>query len=470
MTDTSELRRSTLDFIESQQMPEYGVGAYRYASGCSEPTLYSSTYAAMTRSLYGDLNQLANAEREGWVSYLNRFQDEDGLYRDPVTYNQGWYKDDPLWCGRPHLTCHVVTALACLGGVAEKPLRFLDMWRCPDRMRKWLAERDWGERVAWSGNEIMNVGTLLQYARDFQNDHASAEPMAAMLEWLSTNHINPETGVWGDLDVSDPIWRSHAVQAAYHWWPLFFYDGYPIPYLERAMDTVLATQNPLGGFGWGVHNSASPYHSSACEDIDSIDPLARMSTESCRREHERSKCLHSKDLELPDTRRSRWAEAGKEACVPRDADTAQPSRWAEAGKDACVPRDADTSRRSRGVASTSSTSSTSSTPETAPSPHAAAPAGHRTADIQAALSKAAEWVLRNRTPDGGFVFVLDRPFEYGHPQFRGERNSGAMFPTWFRTLSLAIIGKALPDHPLGQYEWQFVRCPGYQFWYEKEAR
>jgi hypothetical protein len=97
----------------------------------------------------------------------------------------------------------------------------------------------------------MNVGVLLQYARDFQHDARAGQAVAILLEWLATHHVNPATGVWGAVDVADPRWRSQAVQAAYHWWPLFFYDGIQPPHLERAIDTVLATQNPRGGFGWG---------------------------------------------------------------------------------------------------------------------------------------------------------------------------------------------------------------------------
>ena len=247
--ETSDLRQRTLEFIDRHHLPERGIGAYRYSSCCSEATLYASTYAAMTRGLYGDLVALDGAEKEEWIAWLNGFQDDDGLYRDPVIYGQGWYEGDPLWCGRPHLTCHVVTALSCLGGVAERPISFLDSWRSSNAMRGWLEERDWGERVAWTGNEIMNAGTLLQYARDFHNDEAAGRSVEALLDWLSENHVNSETGVWGDVDVADPIQRSHAVQAAYHWWPLFFYDRRPVPYLERAIDTVLSTQNPAGGFG-----------------------------------------------------------------------------------------------------------------------------------------------------------------------------------------------------------------------------
>jgi hypothetical protein len=366
--NAADPRQPALAFISGQHAGD--IGRYRYARNCATATLYSSCYAAMTRHLLGDLDTLQAAERAEWIAYLQAHQDDDGLFRDPVIFGQGWYKDDPLWCGRPHLTCHVVTALACLGGVPVRPMRWLDPWRDPDRLASWLKSRDWGQRIAWTGNEIMNVGVLLQAARDFHNDTRADKAVAVLLEWLSTHRVNPQTGVWGSMDTSDPTWRSHAVQAAYHWWPCFFYDGVPIPHLERAIDTVLATQNPVGGFGWGVHNATEPFMSSACEDIDSIDPLCRMMQRTT----------------------------------------------------------------------------------------------YRRTDIQAALTRAADWVLTNRMPDGGFVFIRNAPFEYGHPELRSEANHGAMFPTWFRLLSLALIGKALPDHPLGRIPWHFVRGPGMQFW------
>jgi hypothetical protein len=167
--------------------------------------------------------------------------------------------------------------------------------------RAWLEARDWGARVAWTGNEIMNVGVLLQYARDFQSDARAGKAVAVLLEWLAAHHINPATGVWGDVDMSDPLCRT-------------------------------------------------------------------MQLKDCRR-----------------------------------------------------------------------------------------------ADIAAALTKAAGWVLTNQMPDGGFVFVRNLPFEYGHPALRCEAGQGAMFPTWFRLLSLALIGKALPGHALARVPWRFVRCPGMPF-------
>lgn len=363
------LRLSALRFVDRHRHPPELLGRYRYSTLCRAATLYSSAYAAMARSLLGDLETLDAGEREEWVAYIASHQDQDGLFRDPVIFGQGWYRDDPLWCGRPHLSCHAVAALSCLDAVAPKPIRFLEPYLDPDRLERWLAERDWGERVAWTGNEVMNVGTLLQYSRDFHDDARAGRAVEVLLDWLSANHLDPRTGVWGDLDVSDPVRRSHAVQAAYHWWPLYLYDERPIPHVERAVDTLLATQNPQGGFGWGVHNPARPWDSSACEDIDSVHPLACFST---------------------------------------------------------------------------------LTP-------------HRRDEVRGALERAALWILGNQCADGGFVFVKGRPFEYGHPELAGAAGRGAMFPTWFRLLSLAYIGTAVPGHALGGERWRFARCPGVQF-------
>ena len=68
------------------------------------------------------------------------------------------------------------------------------------------------------------------------------------------------------------------------------------------------------------------------------------------------------------------------------------------------------------------------------------------------------WVKSNQTPDGGLQFVKNREFQYGHPNLIGPADSGAMFPTWFRTLTLALTAKAISDEPV-----TLVRCPGMQF-------
>lgn len=366
-----EVRERTLRFIESMRVTEGPFGAYRYAAESTKPTLYSSTYAAMTRHLYRDFESLDSAQRDAWVAYLQSHQDDDGLFRDPVIFGEGMYKDDPLWCGRPHLTCHVLTALRCLNATTAKPLRWLEPYLDREKLIVWMEQRNWGRDVAWSGNEVLNVGTLLQYARDFHHDERCGPALDTMLAWME-ERCDPATGLWGvgALDLNNPLDRSHGVQAAYHFWLLWFYDRKPIPYAEKALEQVLLTQNPQGGFGWGVHNGVVPFDSSACEDIDSIDPLARLISS----------------------------------------------------------------------------------------------AGERKTEVSKALTSSEPWVLSNRTADGGLCFMKGREFAYGHPQLSSGAGAGAMFPTWFRTLTLAYVGKGAPDSMAGSVAWQFCDCPGLQFW------
>lgn len=365
----SDVRDKTLRFIESMRVTDGPYGRYHYAAGCRVPTLYSSTYAAMTRHLYGDLDSLTESQRAEWVAYLQSHQDDDGLFRDPVIFDQGWYKGDPEWCGRRHLSCHVVTALTCLGAVAKKPMRDLERFIAPGGLVKWLESRDWGKQPDFVGNEVLNVGTLLQYARDFQKDKRCQPVVADLLNWMKSHHMSEQTGLWGQLDVNDPRGLSRAVMGGYHFWLLYFYDRVAIPHADRATDMCLKTQNKLGGFGQGVHGG-DPLCSSACEDIDSIDPLARL-------------------LQASDYRRT---------------------------------------------------------------------------DIRAALERGLQAVLSNQSSDGGFWFLKNRGFNYGHDQLNSTATQGGMFPTWFRTLTLAYLGKALPESSVGKFDWKFCNCPGIQFW------
>lgn len=362
-------KKTIVEFTQKHNIQSH-CGWYRYSMSSQEKTLYSSCYAAMTLSLCAELDKFERSGQVQWADYLNSHQDDDGLYRDPVIYDKGWFKDDPLDCGRAHLTTHVITALKCLNSNAAKEIQFIDYWLDLDNLISWLNSRNWSEKIAWTGNEIMNIGVLLQYSRDFQNNQKAKRSVEILIDWLSSNYIDSKTGLWGKFDISNKQALSHAVQAAYHWWPLFFYDKIEIPYIEKAIDSLLLTQNPLGGFGWGVHNPLNPYLSSACEDIDSIDPLCRMMSLTA----------------------------------------------------------------------------------------------YRNSDICEVLNKAAQWVISNKTIDGGFTFIKDAAFEYGHPEMSSIAGQGAMFPTWFRLLSLGSISQSLFNFKIGDFKCIYVNCPGFHFW------
>ena len=84
---------------------------------------------------------------------------------------------------------------------------------------------------------------------------------------------------------------------------------------------------------------------------------------------------------------------------------------------------------------------------------------NRKMESDAALRKALRWVLCNQVDDGGFVFRLDEALVYGHPETSSDKNKGAMFPTWFRTLSLVYLTNYLAL----SNKFVITRCPGYEF-------
>jgi hypothetical protein len=352
------LKNNVVQFLRSLQTDDSGV-RYRYAASCTEPTLYSSAYACMTYSLLNELSRFDLATRKNWIEYFNSFQRQDtGLFYDPQVDNKHFNDSD--WWGARHLVLHMISAYTDLGERPVYPFRFLEPYYNHHFLHHWLLEND--EKFTGSmdhdfDNKLMNIVCLLQYQRDFWKDETAARAVKYIQQEL-IKKINPQTGLWGDSHLEDPAIRSRKVQFAYHLFPIFFYDDlYPFD-IPKIIDVVLKTGNAFGGYGVRAN-------SSACEDIDSLDILVRL---------------------------SRFSEA------------------LESG-------------------------------------------------VQVSLKKNFRWTTANQMEDGGFVFRLNEKFVYGHEQMSSKKNEGAIFPTWFRTLSLAYLNKyfELPG------DFKITRCPGYEF-------
>lgn len=265
--DYNNQRKKTLDFININKVGDH-IAEYKYSYPSSKPTIYASCYACMIRSLYGDLDSFSDEQKKEWTSYFDSFQSpDDGLFYDPVLANVIYNKED--WWGARHLALHLIIAYTALGSRPKYDFRFLKPFYDPSYVIDWLESRDWYDRIAFTGNEVMNYGCLLQYSRDFFGNKDAGNGLRVMLDWLEQK-INPDTGMWGSQPGVDPTQLSLVVQGAYHIYPLFFYDNRNLPYNDKAIDLLLKTQNPLGGFGVQLN-------SSACEDIDSIYPLIRFS-------------------------------------------------------------------------------------------------------------------------------------------------------------------------------------------------
>jgi prenyltransferase beta subunit len=359
-----DLKQTTLAYVESMRVKESGpYGRYRYCGSQGAPLLYASVYAALTRSMYGDLDTLSAEDRQEWISYILSFQGKDGLFRDPEVDCE--LANTVFWWGWMHLTFHVVSAIAVLGGVCEKGFLCIDSLRSRPDIQAWFLERRIRKLPSpdIEAHSPLYLITFLQYSRDFLGISCSNEAINEIISLLN-DQIDPVTGCWGtEGRENDIIYINEGVKIGYHFWIFYFYDRLSIPYADKVVDSLLQTQNVMGGFDVSLN-------SSACDDIDSIDPLCRL-------------------------------------LVQND---------------------------------------------------------YRKKAIENSLRRAVPWVLANRNLDGGFVFKRDEPFQYGHIKMRSGRNESNMFATWFRSLSLAYVGKALPDHFLAKHDWHLPRAPGLQFW------
>jgi hypothetical protein len=258
------------EFLNQQKIPGKDF-EYLYSKNANQPTLYSSAYACMTLSLLGKLNAIPAEQKSRWIEYFDSYQsDADGLFYDQVVDSALFRTAD--WWGARHLALHMLSSYTDLGGRPRYQFRFLEEYYDHGQIKNWLDGFDWSNSITHADdidNKIMNVGCLLQYQRDTWGD-AQAGMAVAYLQKYLIDKINPETGMWGRFDVQYPEQRSRMVQFAYHLFPLFFYDNIQIKHADKVVPIVLATQNKLGGFGVKLN-------SSACEDIDSIDILIRLS-------------------------------------------------------------------------------------------------------------------------------------------------------------------------------------------------
>ncbi len=354
--DQERFKSKVLSFVESMKC---GAFEYRYSPSAPHPTLYSSVYACLLYSLFGEMNNVSLEQRRQWAGYFDSFQSStDGLFRDPAVQNEIY--EDSDWWGARHLVLHLITAYAALDQLPQHRFAFLDAFKSPGRIDEWLDSVDWSSPSLMRSdidNKVMNVACALQFERDYHNDIAARCAVEHLHNRLET-FADARTGLWGSVDFADANSLSRAVQFAYHLRVPMLYDGRKGPGVTGLLEAILCTQNAVGGYG-------TQLNSSACEDIDSVDLL----------------CKLSEQIDARDER------------------------------------------------------------------------------VALSLERSLPWQLANQNDDGGFVFRRNEALTYGHRLMSSGRNESALFPTWFRSLSVCYTA-----NKLGKASFVIGRQPGLQFW------
>lgn len=261
-------RLRVLRYLEQRRVGEF---AYTFSASSTKPTLYASIYACMLMGLHGALRSLPEQAKTGWLAYFDHFQCEsDGLFRDSVVAGEE-FESAGAWgdgWGIRHLAGHIIIAYARLGGAPRFAFKFLEPYYDESYVSAWLGKFDLSKNV-WSGsNYLMNLYTLLQFARDYLHEPRAAKPVEQIWQWLMACQ-RADTGMWHTYEITGYPLLGDAIRGAYHFYPLGLYDRKPIPYREQVIDWILKSQNSWGGF------EAEKRPSGACEDIDALDPLIR---------------------------------------------------------------------------------------------------------------------------------------------------------------------------------------------------
>ena len=265
--DFDKLDSRISSFLHERKIGESLIDGFGYSRDSKSPTLYSLVYAILTLSLLGELEDSISGNRLDLIAKLDSYQDESGIFAESITREA----NETDWWGARHLSLHVVSAYEALSATPRKSFEFLEVWEGSKGVDKLLRDVDWSNPDILNGdfdNKVMNIAGLLQYKRDKMKSESAAETLSILKKQLSLG-VNPETGLFGMFKPDNSEMLSRMVQFTYHIYNPFWFDRAHIPFAENLVLNVLKTQNFLGGFGPKLNTSA-------CEDIDSIDLLARL--------------------------------------------------------------------------------------------------------------------------------------------------------------------------------------------------
>jgi hypothetical protein len=231
-----------------------------FSASCKDKDMYSYVYYILTTGL---VEYDVSTKRESLVHTLLSYQKEDGLCYDTNLISYKFINGDG-W-GARHFIPHYLIAMERLQEKLRFRLRYTDAFIVPGTITKSLESLDWTNPWAAS-NFILNIGVALLYERNNNNNYSTV--VRELQKWLLDN-IRSDSGMWGTGNIKTKYFRYLMVRGAYHIYPILLYDNIDIPYHKKAIDIILGLQNSVGGFDF-------EWRSSACDDIDAIEPLIRL--------------------------------------------------------------------------------------------------------------------------------------------------------------------------------------------------
>jgi len=263
-------KKEVLTYIDTNKNMEE-IYKYKFCNSSNIYELYSSNYALMTYGLFNEINLLNNNQKKEWAKYILSFQKENGLFIDDTLSSP--LADKIHYWGWYHLLPHIIIGLDYLNVKPKYDFEFLYNIFEKESPSSWLESRKWSDNYLAVSNEIMNIGVLLQYSRDFMDNNKAKDYIEEIKEWLKQNYIDKKTGLWGvNIKENDIYDITKAVKTTYHIMPLFIYDNDLDDFqIDKILKYTLKTQNFYGTYGPCILTDG-------CEDIDSVYLLTQLPT------------------------------------------------------------------------------------------------------------------------------------------------------------------------------------------------
>lgn len=216
-------------------------------------------------------------EVEPTISQLQAIQDKStGLFPDPYRVPQHPLRDDPIAL---YNVLAVSYALECLGTKPLHPITLVEDLS-PSALIEWLEALPWRTRAWHCGATVDAIATGLYFnARYF----TSGSNRHVLFGWLALN-ADRVTGLWGS-----PTKDEGFLQPVNGFYRLtrgsYAQFGLPLPYPERAIDSVLGHYRAYEGFSGAQFN--------ACNLLDTIHPLLLCLKQTDHRREEARKIAFS---------------------------------------------------------------------------------------------------------------------------------------------------------------------------------
>jgi len=258
-------------YVDQMRSPESEFH-YRLHS-MTEPTIFASCFALFFQHLCGETKTWGEGTRTSWLDYLQGFQEkETGLFRDPYSVARVTDSSHDILHLDWQLTGFCLGALHALRAEPLYPLNYVALWCDAQYMQKWLDRLDWS-RASNSGNKAMFIAIMLAHELERGNT-AALEGLNVWLDWHDA-HADPVTGYWCTTRNGRYF---QGMTGFVHQFLVYNYLGRRVRFPERVIDRTLLLQQPDGLFSPALGGGA-------CDDLDAIHTLCHMyHTENYRRE------------------------------------------------------------------------------------------------------------------------------------------------------------------------------------------